>query len=356
MSEAISRARNAREVVALTVKSATVRYVGGVFVLLCLGMAGQVVAITVLRPGTTASELVRDFSEAALVSALLALLVDPYLKRRLQDESGWHALFGFLNPKAPMELREAIRELADCRRYYSATHWTIDYTWHDDARTVLAVTLEVANTGVNIDTKAYKPNGKPWVLASCDGMPTEYLHYSISCPRYFTRLDAQGDDLRRHVVVRADGSIYVNEGDLVGNRAVPPGESFETFKRTRMFRHTTAYLPIHHTQFIDRLRFTLKGPALQDLEVTISHPREEGRRHPEEWKYTGAAGPVSRLLGRATPGQVTLLWWSPSATQPAGTSNSTNACPSDDTAEARALLLPQSAPLPPNPEELPADE
>src|ERR1022692_4227169 len=218
---------------------------GGVFVLLILGVVGEVLSSELLKPGSTSSELVRGFSEAALVSALLALLVDPYLKWRLQGESGWHALFGYLNPRAPKELKEALRQLAECRRYNSTTEWTVHYSWHDESKTILAVTLEVANTGLNIDTKPYRPNGKPWVLASCDGMRTEYLRYSLTCPGYFAQIDLMGEDLMRYVVRRDDGSIYINESELVAHRSVPPGITYETVKRARMYRHTTAYVPIH---------------------------------------------------------------------------------------------------------------
>jgi len=294
-------------------KSAAVRYVGGVLLLLTLGIAGELVASLLLEPGSASQELVRGLSEAALVSALLAALVDPYLKRRLQDDSGWGAVFGYLNPKAPPELREALRELADCRRYYTESAWTAHFAWHNNEKTILIVTLECTNTGINLDSKPYKPNGRPWVLASCDGCRTEYLRYTLSCPGHFPPLDAKDVSLTPYVVRQEDGSIYVEEGRLVGHRAIPPGVSFETLKAARMYRHANGYVPIHHAKFVDRLPFTLTGPALKDLELTVAHPRQEGRRFPEEWKRlaTAVANPETRSLGRVTPGQVTLLSWSP---------------------------------------------
>jgi hypothetical protein len=311
LSEAAEMIRRIRQRVTSGLKSATFRYAGGISTLLLLGVAGEVSSSALLKQGSVASNLVGNFSEAVLVSAFLAILVDPFLKWRLQGESGWHALFGYLNPRAPKELKEAIRQLAECRRFNAKTDWTVNYAWYDEARTILAVTLECANTGINIDTKPYRPNGRPWVLASCDGMQTQYLRYFLTCPGYFAQIDLSDGDLAKFVIRRDDGSIYIDEAALVEHRSVPPGVTYETVKRARMYRHTTAYVPIHHGQFIDQLQFILTGPALRDLEITIAHPRQEGRRLPNEWKVAAETGPVSQQLGRATPGQVTLLSWSP---------------------------------------------
>ncbi|SFF87120.1 hypothetical protein SAMN05216251_13338 [Actinacidiphila alni] len=290
-------------------KNATARYTGGIFVLFALGIGGEY-ATSRSDWGAT-GELVRGLSEALLVSGVLALIVDPVLKRRMQDESGWGALFGYLNPDAPASLRDAVGELAKISRYSKSCSWTIDFSWFDESRQVLAVTLDVVNSEVNLDKNPYRPTGKPWVLASTHGFQTEYLQYSLSCPGHFAPLDADRTTLSPVVVTNGDGSIYIDLIRLVGNRTVPPGATYDTRKRARMYRHVSGYVPLHHGIFIESLNMKLSGSALSDLDVTISHPKQKGRRLPSEWKHRGKeqGSADSRNFGRATPGQLTLVSW-----------------------------------------------
>jgi hypothetical protein len=306
-----TRLRKAFAILASAATNATIRYVGGVLLLLVLGAIGVWVTQTHLKANTTPRVLLQAFSEAALVSSVLAILVDPYLKRRLQSDSGWGALFGYLNPTAPKELREAIQELAACKRYYTKASWTVSFSWYDQEKTILAITLEVVRTGYNIGPEPYRPNGRPWVLASTHGYQTEYLRYALSCPGHITTIDCAGADLQSYVVVQSDGSVYLEESRLVQGRAVPPKALFESINRTRMYRHAAGYIPLHYENFFERLTFTLSGPALNDLYVRVQHPRQDKKNLPAEWKRlsTDTDMPAVKTFGRATPGQVTLVSW-----------------------------------------------
>ena len=299
-------------------KNATVRYSGGVLLLLILGMLGLLLGEAGLSQGSAPYVLMHGLSEAAVITALLAVLVDPHLKRRIQNESGWDAVFGYLNPKAPGELREALQELALCHQYYMRSAWSVEFAWQDDAKTVLAVTIEVLQTGINLERGQYKPNSKPWVLASREGFQSQYRRYALTCPGQILPLDARGDALTKCVSTQKDRSIYVDEACLVGNRAIPSGETFENIKEARMFRHATDFVPLHHSKFIEKLFVTIQGTALSDLDITVSHPRHEGRRLPAEWKWIADDRRSSNThqFGRATPGQVTLLSWSPARRSP----------------------------------------
>lgn len=294
------------------IANATTRYAWGVLFLSIAGIAVAFLGSKYLEPGTIPADMVRSLSDAILVSAILAVLVDPYLKRRMQDESGWAALFGYLNPKAPKGLREALRDLATCRRYFEEASWEINFDWHDQEHTVLEVTLEVSNTGVNLDVNPYRPNGRPWVLASIHGHDTKYLRYSLYCPGHI-RIDLHDDELDPYVVAKDDRSIFVDESRLQINGGVPPDASFDSVHVARMYRHATGYIPLHHNKYVERLPFTLTGTALHDIDIRVSHPANEGQAKPSEWlrHASEAPNPDKRQFGRATPGQVTLVSWGP---------------------------------------------
>lgn len=295
----------------MTNASARARW--GVLILLTLGVLGELAGPKYLRVDTVSRSLVQGFSDAFLITGLLAILVDPYMKRRMQEEAAWTAIFGYLNQNAPESLREALKELATCTRYYVKAAWTIQLDWLDKSKRILVVTMTVEYTGVNLDIKSYRPNGKPWVLASTDGYESEYLQYSLHCTGHITPVDIRADDLKQYVMTQNDGSIYIDEARLAAGRAIPSGATFENVNQARMYRHATGYVPLQHNKYIESIPITLAGSALADLDVRITHPRQEGRRVPSEWKRFASSkkNPESRTFGRATPGQITLISWVP---------------------------------------------
>lgn len=306
-----TKLRKAVVFTASAARNATTRYVGGVLLLLAVGAFGVWLTQAHLTRNPGLRALVQALSEAALVSGVLAMLVDPYLKRRLQTDSGWGALFGYLNPRAPRQLREAIQELATCKRYYTKAAWTISFAWHDRPEAILAITMEVVRTGYNVGPEPYRPNGRPWVLASTHGYQTEYLRYALSCPGHITTIDLSGVALQPYVRTHDDRSVYLEEAHIVHGRAIPLDARFESTNCARMYRHAAGYLPLHYETFIESLTFTVTGPALADLYVRVQHPRHDKRNRPAEWKRMPAdtSSPAVTTFGRATPGQVTLVSW-----------------------------------------------
>lgn len=311
MINALTRARRVSIRVWRHMTSASARYGWGVLILFVLGVLGELAGPRYLHAGAPLRPLVQGFSDAFLITGLLAILVDPYLKRRMQEESGWTAVFGYLNQNAPEGLREALKELATCRRYYTKASWEVDFAWHDKPRRILAITMKVSYTGVNIDIKPYRPTSKPWVLASTDSCESEYLQYSLHCSGKIEPVDIRGDELQPYVKRRDDGSIYIDESQLAAGRAIPSGETFESVQIARMYRHSSGYVPLQHNRYIETVVITVKGLALSDLDVRITHPRQEGRSVPAEWKRPASSQKPSepRTFGRATPGQFTLVSW-----------------------------------------------
>ena len=231
----------------------------------------------------------------------------------MQQESGWGAIFAFLNPKAPSELKEAIQELADCKRYNTKTKWALEFAWHDADKTILEVTLQTENTSINLDRSPYRPAAHPWVLASTRGYQTKYLRYSLSCPGHIAPVDVRGDELSPYVVTEDNLSIFLDERRIVGRRAIPPDVTFENVLCALMYRHSVGYIPLQHGLFGEDLTVELKGPALTDVDVTVSHLERIGRKLPHEWKRPASSktNPDLRRFGRVAPGEVTLVSWSP---------------------------------------------
>jgi hypothetical protein len=298
--------------------SARVRYVLGVFSLFIFGGLGEYLGHVFIVNDSIGYTIILGLSEALLISGILALAVDPYLKKRIQDESGWNAVFTYLNPKAPKSLREEIQELTTFVRYHKKTLWSAHFEWLESAeKKILSVTLEARNTGIVLGSESYEPSGKPWVLASTSGHKSEYLRYALSCPDHFEWVDLAGPALQAYVVEQSDNSIYLDEAAVVAGRSVPSGCSYENTRKTRMYRQPVGYIPLHHGTFGENFQVELSGPALPDIEVTVAHPRREGLLKPDEWRVKSPdALPCRKEFGRVMPGHVTLVSWSPRVWNP----------------------------------------
>lgn len=293
--------------------SAAVRYVAGVVVLLGLGAYGEFYGHTHYEDGSTAKSVILGLSEAFLISGILTLLVDPFLKRRIQDEAAWSGIFGFLNEKAPRGLRKALRELAVCKVYFTKTTWNLCFEWDNVLPDVLSVTIDVRSTGENISREKHKLDAHLWVLASTTGRESEYLRYGVSCPGEFDAIDALHPKLAQYITTQNDGSLVLDEAGVTDGAFIPPQKKFELTKTARMYRNKNGYVPLHHGKFGENLLITLDGAALDDIDVRISHPAQEGRKKPYERKHKASRNnkPQTYHFRQITPGQVTIVSWKP---------------------------------------------
>jgi hypothetical protein len=285
----------------------------GVTLLIIIGVAGELVGYGRLRDGTFAHALTLGLSEALLISGLLAVVVDPFLKHRIQEESAWSGIFGFLNDRAPEGLRKALQELAACEVYFPKTTWTLDFTWEDRPLGVLAIKIAVRSTGENISRKPHKLDGQLWVLPSTTGFESQYLRYAANCPEAFESIDVREVDLQPHVSILGDGSLVLDEAAICQRREIPAGKTFEIAREARMFRHENGYVPLQHSRFGEELQIALQGDALGDIEVRVIHPREKGRERSAERKRKPTKNMKPEIYGfrRITPGQVTIVSWKP---------------------------------------------
>ncbi|MFC4859456.1 hypothetical protein [Actinophytocola glycyrrhizae] len=296
-------------------RNATRLYVGGVSLLFLAGVGAEVLGHLLFDERSFWYALLTGLGEALLISAILATLVDPFLKRKMQVESVWTGIFALMKNEPPDGLQEAIKDLAKVKIYYPSTTWTLTFEWADDDHEILKLTLDVRSVGRNISRQPYMLTRKAWILASTTGYTSEYLRYAVSCPDEIEAIDADSGILQRHITSLEDGSITVDEAGLSKGQSISPGKSFETIKVARMYRHSTGYIPLYHGKFGENLEVRLTGEAMADIDVRISHPTFEGQTHLTERSRPAARPQVPTVaqFERMIPGQITIIAWHPAA-------------------------------------------
>jgi hypothetical protein len=289
--------------------NATVRYVGGVLLLFLGGVFGEVAGNLWLGDAAFAHGLVLGVSEAAIVSAVLTVLVDPFLKRRLQQESAWRGVFGLLAVDPPASFRKTFAELADCRVFFSETTWTLTFDWIDaTTKEFLCLTMKVQSEGKNISREPHKLEGEAWVLASTANLPdrhSRYTRYAVSCPGHIAPIDLSEAEMTPHAKTNSDGSVSLDEWILSRRQSIPPGEPFEMTREAVMYRHANGHVPLQHGKFGDKLKIILQG------DVRVLHPSMEGRKRSFERRRDASSrrNPDEKTFSPITPGQVTIVSW-----------------------------------------------
>ncbi|MFD4412175.1 hypothetical protein [Streptomyces sp. NPDC058476] len=285
-------------------------YAIGVLLLFILGIAGEVSAAHHVSFWGVSEELVSGLGEAFLVSGILAVLVDPLMKRRMQDDSAWGAIFGYLNPAAPEGLRKAVREIVKPRSYVKQCRWEAKFEWHE-SRKVLAIELGISAALVNLDPKKrYKITGPRWVLGSIPGHETKYLEFTMTCPAGdFGQLSKRGDELDSYVEKRDDGTLLLDVGELAKGCTIPPSASWSDTRKAVMYRSSSGYVPLHTRSYAEDLTVTVSGTALRDLRVYVTAPSREPYG-PLKLRENGKTQSFEVRLQENVPGQLILLSWS----------------------------------------------
>ncbi|MGW3665292.1 hypothetical protein [Streptomyces sp. NPDC005141] len=293
-------------------------YVIGVLLLFILGIAGEVSAAHHVSFWGVSEELVSGLGEAFLVSGILAVLVDPLMKRRMQDDSAWGAIFGYLNPAAPEGLRKAVREIVKPRSYVKQCHWKAKFEWHEsenvpahESKKVLAIELGIYAALVNLDPKKrYKIAGPRWVLGSIPGYETKYLEFTMTCPTGdFGQLSKCGDELDSYVETRDDGTLLLDVGELAKGCTIPPSASWSDTRKAVMYRSSSGYVPLHTRSYAEDLTVTVSGAALPDLRVYVTAPSREPYG-PLKLRENDKTQSFEVRLQENVPGQLILLSWS----------------------------------------------
>ena len=284
-------------------------YIVGVLLLFLLGVAGEVATAYRVRILSIPEGLISSLGEAFLVSGILAVLVDPLMKRRMQDDSAWGAIFGYLNPAAPEGLRKAVREVVEPRSYAKQSRWEVKFEWYGKGKEVIALEVDYSATFVNLDPKkGCRLTGLRWVLGSIPGHETEHLEFIVTCPASdFGALIRRKEELDPYIDRRGDGAILLDAGRLLKDCIIPPKASWSEVRKAVMYRNSSGYLSLHNQSYVEDLTVAVSGAALRDLEFYVTAPNR-GSVPLMNWDG-GATQSFETHLKENAPGQLILLSW-----------------------------------------------
>lgn len=260
------------------------------------------------------AKLVVAIGEAFLVALVLALVVDPYVKKRLMREGGYDLFWAAYSPDAPPELRQGLVALLKLRQYYRNVIITIEMEWKDASlRDALKLKICVVSCGVNLERRGFKPASKKWVLSSPHGGESSYDLWGLSVPSVGQHIVLTKDDFERAmdggpIAERAeDGTLFICEERMQIEFSIPFEAEFVTERRATVFRAADDAFPIVHPgpALVGELRVV--GSAEPDLNYDAFHAGLLPGT--ADWKALPNGGRVFPFGSMTFPGQVTMLSW-----------------------------------------------
>ncbi len=257
-------------------------------------------------------EVSRSIAEAALISLVVALAVEPTLRARFYEETRDDLLWGLYNPDAPEEYRETLHHLARTKHFRRDVRWTIFFEWEDVQHKVLKIDLQVRSDGITYDKDGYIPRTRRWVNSSCGDYDSDILEWSLFVPAVAEWSDKNsfvGAQAAPFITPEQDGSRVLDEEAISGSRRIPARTPYVTLFRSRHYQGS-----LGETELITRLPtletvVSFEGGALADIDVWIRHMRirpgfTEGL--PLEWqRWEGE--PIR--FGLSLPGQMMMVSW-----------------------------------------------
>jgi len=258
----------------------------GVLVLAAVG-AALITARVIFRhhPDTLATSLLADVADAVVVSLLIAVSADRYLRRRFFLEATRELLWALLSSAAPPAHRAAVEAVAREKTIYRNVEWEIRLVpIGDDDDATVELTISVVTQGNCYQFGGYRPSGRRYLLASTEGYQSEYLHY---------RLDGEwrGEPHRQPVVIRADvddeddigaisrytttegGHIWIDEDKIAdaffGPASLRSDAPFRIERQTRVVRRDRGFIPLVTVHPSLRSSLVVKTPRDIPFEVTV---------------------------------------------------------------------------------------
>lgn len=261
----------------------------------------------------THSLLALSFFDATLVALFVAGVVEPYLLNRFAHDVFGNTFWGLFDPGAPDEYKRALRDLAEMKHYYTSARWRVEFAWEVPNK-VLRVTTEGRNSGIVEDPRGYTPSTPLWVLGSCGGYETVYEKWFIDVPgvsEWQDDCDFERMDLDAHLKQGGDGTVTLDEAELANGRSIPRSTKYSITRRTRMYRHSSGYLPLVSTRPTLDIEVRVTGDALGQLDVRIFHTPGQPKGVLTESRILRGEGTSLKVPYVTLPGQATVVTWRP---------------------------------------------
>jgi hypothetical protein len=255
----------------------------------------------------------RIFGDALIIAFVVALVVEPYLRKRFVQLVTADAVWGFLNPNSPEEYRRAVGELASSQIIYRVCDWTVTFSWFDHEKKYVKVDITLRALGKNVSSKPAPWGGHSWVLASTR-TPDHTFHsaftdWNLTVAAADIQCHYSGAELaeKAHRDPTHD-MVYVDRQELSGGQAIPPGMDLEYSVTTQMYRHAAGFLPIVFSRSAMTSKLNFRGDALPELTVRYFTPGEV-----EKTLAGNDGAKPEKLPGPILSGQHVLVAWRPTS-------------------------------------------
>lgn len=294
--------------------SSAARYWVVMVVLAVVAATLFIVAVTVFHDHDHWSHrLSASLAEALVISLVIGVAVEPYVRSNFVKEVMGDAIWGMINPNAPALYREALGRIAGHKLVYDTSTWRLHFEWVGDDQKLVQISIANEAIGRNVDTKPQILTGPTWILASCESYTSRFTKWSLIIPETSTYRVYDESQLAKILMVTgqprsgrgADGSVALDKEYLGGDSPIPAAGLFLYEARGIMTRHSVGYLPLIYSISSLETRLFLDGPALGDLRIRIAVPGEA------EVKYTGEnqIELSNNEVGTVLAGQQLLVSW-----------------------------------------------
>lgn len=251
--------------------------------------------------------LLASLGEALTVTFVIAVIVEPYMRRTFLSEVGGDTIWQILNPHSPPDYRTAMVKLLGHEQYYSSREWTLNFDWEDESKGVLRIDATVFTFARNCSEKSFPLDRPMWILDSCEGYTSSYLNFCINISDIRKREQRTSDQIRGVTTVNDDGSSHVDVSALVGGLTIPSHTDYTIESTAVMYRHSNGYLPIVQSLPTLRQEFKITGRAADSLEIRLLAPKVPSVQ--ETLRPRDGGERQIKLDAVMSPGQVMLFSW-----------------------------------------------
>ncbi|MFD9486296.1 hypothetical protein ACFWBX_20395 [Streptomyces sp. NPDC059991] len=246
----------------------------------------------------------RDASGALVIASVIALAIDPAIKKHFIKEIGPEYFWVSKGKDITKPFREAIEGFAAHAEYFRSSIWRIDFSWATDEQ--VRIDCEVEATGYSTDKDGYRFEPHFWLIPSAPQYTSVHRYLRFRVPGDALIVDLNESEIMELI----EGSVT---WDKISTQKTGLKDYRITYKKPFIYIKAATIYPNGNlfpcrTRFItERTIFELGGPALGDLLVSISHPN--GSSADNLRLATQESKIIVEEQAVAFPGQVAVISW-----------------------------------------------